>query len=126
MLPVAPDGQDNFGFFPVHQAYHWPYPPKKFTVDIIAIHGITGDAFSTWQWEDGTLWLRDFLSYDLPGARIFSYGYDAKVFFGTANAGYDESARTLLDHITQSRYGEVKESCHESYCRYLLTVIRGK
>jgi hypothetical protein len=54
----------------------------------------------TWQRGDDRLWLRD-ISYYLPGARIFSYGYDSKVSFNMSAAGYDESARTLLEHIKE-------------------------
>ncbi|KAF1924628.1 uncharacterized protein M421DRAFT_36145, partial [Didymella exigua CBS 183.55] len=44
-------------------------------VDIVAIHGLNGDAYTTWQHENGTLWLRDLLPNDLPGSRVFTYGY---------------------------------------------------
>ena len=59
--------------------------------DIVALHGITGDYEHTWSVDgvnydqykskDKILWLRDYLVKDFPKARIFSYGYDARVLF---------------------------------------------
>ncbi|KAH0551180.1 hypothetical protein GP486_007490 [Trichoglossum hirsutum] len=79
---------------------------ENFPVDIIALHGITGDAFDTWTAPNGVLWLRDFLLHDLPGARVFSYGYDASVFFTKATGDIDSYARTLLEGIKQKRLGQ--------------------
>jgi hypothetical protein len=50
--PVAPEERDQFGLFPLHADYRYPCPPKKIPVDIVAVHGITGDAYSylaTWR-----------------------------------------------------------------------------
>jgi hypothetical protein len=57
-----------------------------YPVDIVAVNAFTGKTHSTWE-SEGVIWLRDILPKDLPGARIFSYGYDAAVFnsFGKAN-----------------------------------------
>ena len=79
----------------------------SYPVDIVALHGITGDAFDTWTAPNDVLWLRDFLPQDLPGARVFSYGYDASVFFTRAAGDIDSFARTLLESIKQRRSGEV-------------------
>lgn len=80
---------------------------ETYPIDIVAIHGITGDAYNTWTHDNGKLWLSDFLNDDLPGARIFSYGYDASVFFSFSEGGYDQFARTLLACINQARTSEV-------------------
>lgn len=62
-------------------------------VDIVAIHGLDGHREETWMTGDGTLWLRNFLSTDLPNARVLSYGYDA-------NTGDQEciSTQTMRRH----------------------------
>ena len=78
--------------------------------DIVAIHGITGDYETTWQWnpeQGGALWLRDFLPEDLPGTRVFSFGYDAKVVFTTSKATLRDFARSLLNRINRLRMGKV-------------------
>ena len=52
-----------------------------FPVDIVAIHGLNGNAISTWRHQpDGTVWLRDLLPNSLPGCRVYTYGYPSKIF----------------------------------------------
>ncbi len=67
-------------------------------VDIIAVHGLNGDAYTTWTHKNGKLWLRDFLPSSLPGCRVFTYGYPSQIFSESiAEAkGY---ARRLLGSI---------------------------
>ena len=53
----------------------------KFPVDIVAVHGFGGHPFRSWTPKKGRpqmLWLRDFLPGELPGSRIFSFGYQAE------------------------------------------------
>ena len=76
-------------------------------IDIVAIHGVTGDAYKTWEHANGTLWLRDFLPQDFPGSRVFSYGYDADVFFTLGTGDLETFARTMLQHLKQTRVGMV-------------------
>src|SRR5271154_6866626 len=47
---------------------------ENYLLDIVAVHGITGDAYDTWTHKNGKLWLRDFVPEDFPGARVFSFG----------------------------------------------------
>ncbi|KAH6976535.1 Alpha/Beta hydrolase protein [Ilyonectria sp. MPI-CAGE-AT-0026] len=76
------------------------------TIDIIAIHGLGGDAFGTWTDEDGKLWLRDFLPARLTNARIFTYGYDSAVAFSKSSAEIDDFARDLLQRVKLARSSE--------------------
>jgi hypothetical protein len=76
---------------------------QTYPVDIVAVHGITGDAYDTWTAVNNILWLKDFLLEDLPEARVFTYGYDARVFFTKATGTLDSFAITLLESLIQRR-----------------------
>jgi hypothetical protein len=76
---------------------------ETFSLDIVALHGITGDAYDTWTHENGTFWLRDFLPKEFPGARIFSFGYPAEVFCTLGTGDLDSFARSLLEDLKCER-----------------------
>jgi hypothetical protein len=84
------------------------------SLDVVAIHGITGGAFSTWTHANGTFWLRDLIPKDLPGVRIFSYGYPANVFCTFATGTIDTFARSLLESLKRERKG--KDVCPLFIC----------
>jgi hypothetical protein len=84
---------------------------NTYPIDIVAVHGITGSAFSSWTSKNETFWLRDFLPNEFPGARIFSYGYPADVFFSKERGDIGTFARTLLQKLCRERDGiEVSSS----------------
>lgn len=89
---------------------------ESYLLDIVAVHGITGDAYHTWTHENKTLWLRDFLPEDFPGVRVFSFGYDAEVCFTKSQGDIDSFARSLLEGVKRERWGkEVRQSIHLSW-----------
>ena len=72
----------------------------------MAVHGITGDAYNTWEdKESKTLWLRDFLPDELPGARIYTYGYRAEVLFSHGTGDVKSFANGLLGDLGRVRRG---------------------
>ena len=71
------------------------HDPAEPLVDIIFVHGLTGDSYHTWlEAESGIYWPVHLLSNDVPDARIMTYGYDADVtkFLGPV------SQNNLRDH----------------------------
>ena len=75
-----------------------PYP-----VDIVAVHGFNGDAYDTFTAPgSGEMWVSDYLPSDLPGARIFTFGYPAQRF--TLETGdMDSFATSLLNALLAKR-----------------------
>ena len=49
------------------------------------------------------MWLRDFLPQKFPTARIFLFGYNSNVAFGTSTAGVNEQANNLLNRLKLKR-----------------------
>ncbi len=53
---------------------------KEAYVDIVFVHGLTGNAYNTWlDKETGVHWPSELLGPDIPESRILSFGYDADV-----------------------------------------------
>jgi ankyrin repeat domain-containing protein 50 len=73
------------------------------SVDIVALHGLHGDAYRTWTHQNGRLWLRDFLAQQLPGSRVFTFGYPSEVTFTLATGQLGEFARSLLEELNYVR-----------------------
>lgn len=93
------------GLYPLFQDGGREWTPNG--LDIIAVPGVDGHPFATWTASTspensmvGPLWLRDFLpGENLPDARVYSYGYDAKSWL-TQSKGSD--LKTFSDLMLQS------------------------
>ena len=73
--PLFSDGQ-TYGLRVLSE----PADPSEALVDIIFVHGLTGDSYNTWlEEETQTYWPVDLLSRDVRSARILTFGYDADV-----------------------------------------------
>ncbi|RSL37906.1 hypothetical protein CEP53_015375, partial [Fusarium sp. AF-6] len=74
-------------------------------VDIIFVHGLTGNSYGTWC-SDEVHWPSDLLKVDIPDARILSFGYDADVvgwWSPTSNNRIGNHAENLLGRVTRLR-----------------------
>ena len=69
----------------------------------MAVHGLGGDWERTWTDDNGKLWLRDFLPFQLPNAKIMSYGYNSEVVFSKAVTDIVDEAAMLLDRLDGER-----------------------
>ncbi|KAL8654315.1 MAG: hypothetical protein Q9226_003490 [Calogaya cf. arnoldii] len=71
-------------------------------VDVVAVHGLGGDAYTTWQ-DEGKLWLQDFIPSQITNTRVMSYGYDSLVAFSKSVAGVEDFAADLLNRLNDER-----------------------
>ena len=76
---------------------------QKYNIDIVAVHGLGGNAYGTWTHDNGKLWLRDLLLEDLPGARVFTYGYNSTFVFSRETGNLRSYARELLENVRSER-----------------------
>ncbi|KAA6409764.1 MAG: kinesin light chain 1 [Lasallia pustulata] len=76
---------------------------ERKTVDVVGVHGLQGDAYMTWEHDNGSLWLRDFLPADIPFARIMTFGYDSTVAFSKSVAKIEDKALELLNQLSAKR-----------------------
>ena len=75
------------------------------TVDVVAVHGLQGHPYKTWEHENGHIWLQDSLTKDISFARIMTFGYDSTVAFSKSVAGIDDKALDLLNRLSSKRRG---------------------
>jgi hypothetical protein len=105
-LDRANNHTEKYGLISLHSSISTPGDVEDQDtnpLDIVAIHGITGDAHDTWTHDNGNLWLRDLIPKDLPGVRVFSYGYPAEVFCTLSTGTLDTFARSLLEGLKRER-----------------------
>ncbi|KAN0070689.1 hypothetical protein V8E54_011558 [Elaphomyces granulatus] len=80
---------------------------KQIHVDLIAVHGLNGDAKRTWtHHKTNALWLQDFLPQDVKGIRVMSFGYNASAAFGNTTATIADHAKDLLTCLVDKREEE--------------------
>ena len=104
VVDVAPQEEpalDKYGLILLNKDSGQQAP--NHVVDVIAVHGLGGGAYKTWTHNNGKLWLRDFLPEDLPGARVFTYGYNSTFVFSRETSTLREYARALLEDIRSER-----------------------
>jgi hypothetical protein len=72
---------------------------------IIAITGLDGHAYGSWRGKGnlGRMWLRDFLSKDLPRCRTMVYGYHSKLSSHGIGTILDYG-REFMEEIKKVRY----------------------
>ena len=71
-------------------------------VDIVAVHGLGGDAYRTWQHESGFNWLQR-LHEEFSGIRVYTFGYDSGMAFSGGSRGLNDHARYLLYLVKRVR-----------------------
>ncbi|KAH7397431.1 hypothetical protein BKA66DRAFT_454343 [Pyrenochaeta sp. MPI-SDFR-AT-0127] len=108
---------ENLGLKVVHNLNR-----ESILLDIVFVHGLTGNAFSTWQHPTvevtrgrGVHWPSDLVKADIPNARVSLFGYDANVasFWGGASQNrLSGHAETLVGDLTGLREDTSTENRH--------------
>lgn len=90
----------NFVGVTVHAA-----PAPGALLDVVFVHGLTGDKFTTWSFDGTTSWL-NWLAEDLSSINVYAAAYKS-AFFASAltgqGASLDDRATTLLDGVIARR-----------------------
>lgn len=73
------------------------------SIDVVAVHGLQGDPYKTWEHDNGSIWLRDFLPADIPLARIMTFGYESTVAFSKSVAKLEDKSLELLNRLSAER-----------------------
>ncbi|KAJ5996037.1 hypothetical protein N7499_007647 [Penicillium canescens] len=79
--------------------------PSNSSLDIVFVHGLTGNRETTWTHKKGTCWPQDLLVGDFPAARIMTFGYDVDV----AGLSTISSSNRLYDHGQSLAYALVSQ-----------------
>ncbi|KAF3896736.1 LipA and NB-ARC domain-containing protein [Trichophyton interdigitale] len=83
---------------------HSPEKTEDIVFDLVAVHGLNGDAFMSWRHRDtGVMWLKDLLPASLPNARIMTFGYNSKFTNFTGDQDLRCICETLLAEIVDLR-----------------------
>ena len=76
-------------------------------VDIVFVHGLTGNAYDTWLHKDTMVhWPRDLVKQDIPDVRILSFGYDADIvnFWNpSSNSRLSNHAENMVGDLVRKR-----------------------
>jgi hypothetical protein len=71
-------------------------------MDVIAIHGLGDNSLSSWT-EGNKLWLRDFLPWSLPKARVLTFSYNGDMLFTGTSSNIRHFATSLLHRVKELR-----------------------
>jgi hypothetical protein len=107
------------------QVLYDPAVLSKSTVDIVFVHGLTGNAYSTWLHKESEMhWPSQILHNEISDARIMVWGYDANVtsFWGhAARNRLGEHAKNLMGDLVHRR--EETESVRSIIFYFVVLVL---
>ncbi len=77
-------------------------------IDVVFVHGLTGDPFGTWTSADGKDYWPKWLCDDLPATTVYALGYPASIFAQWAKKEMDlhERANNMLEALAAKDIGE--------------------
>lgn len=78
-------------------------------LDVIAIHGLGGHPHGSWT-AGGKNWLQEFLPFEIPGIRVWTFAYNSVLAFGGSRSSFRDISQNLLDDISRIRNGYQNQS----------------
>lgn len=70
---------------------------------VVFITGLDGNAYGSWTGrKSGVMWPRDFLTVDLPTARVLTYGYNTKLLHAMSHT-FDDFCTDFLAQLNLAR-----------------------
>jgi hypothetical protein len=90
--------------------------PNDHVLDIVFVHGLNGQRSRTWTTGED-LWPKWFIQ-DLPGAKVWMYGYDSRASFGSKD-GMDIHGSNFLIEMEGRGVGK-KVSCARQSCEFTI------
>jgi hypothetical protein len=89
---------------------------------IVAVHGLDGKRERSWTAKNNVNWLQDLLPTDIPQARIFTWGYEAKTHSTSSIKSltiYDHARNLVSDLCRERGLTEVRKMilCTISYAK---------
>src|SRR5258708_40179096 len=89
---------------------HIIHSPESPTADLIFIHGLNGHFRRTWTNGSKIFWL-EWLGEHLPDVRVWTYGYNAKMTFGSRYSPLSRDALQLNVAIFLSELLRYRSVC---------------
>jgi hypothetical protein len=95
-----------------------------FAHSIVALHGLNGHAFHSWEYRDNSggsfMWLRDNLPERIPDARIMIYGYNANVISDVSTGRIRTFSETFLEKLRHVREGNTVSVSHHASEKWIV------
>ncbi|KAI0100893.1 hypothetical protein GGR51DRAFT_341685 [Nemania sp. FL0031] len=82
-----------------------PSAPGGIDLDVVFVHGLSGNYIDTWKAADETVWPKDLLPGKLARSkiRVLSFDYGGSIKSTSSTAGMDDAAQNLLGHLIDKR-----------------------
>ena len=79
--------------------------PTTVKIDVVFLHGLGGSRSTTWTNKDNVLWLT-WVGDSVPGARIWTYGYNSSFWKAPSEDALELHCATLLEACATNHVGK--------------------